>query len=238
MERNLNLIKNDLGKHEKRILPRFPFCYLTFKIDEKNSKTFEVKDISHSGMQVALKDGTHEYKEHESLKGSIHWHAQSLFIGGKIVWKTNNRLGIEFEKSVENEKNLTNFLSVKNIVSSFRPIHKSNIGLEIPAKLKFWLRGDGPMEIFVWQHNDGELSKFQILLMENFVEWEDGFGLKTGRAVSKRNLDSPLLTEDEYVFIIDDKVDQKRLKMAYEIIDCVPESYLTFEVIDFIKRKL
>jgi hypothetical protein len=238
MQRQFNLIKNDLGQHEKRILPRFPFCYLIFKTHDQHSPVFEVKDISHSGMQISLKNGTHGYEEGRVLKGNINWHGNELEISGKVMWKTSTRMGIEFEKNSKASKEIGDFLSIKNIVNSLRPIHKSNIGLEIPARLKYWLRGDGPVEIFVWQHSDGELSKIQILLMENFVEWEDGMGLRTGRALSKRNADTPLITEDEYVFQMDLQTSSERVEFALKIISDVPNDYLTKETIEFIKRKL
>lgn len=238
MDRQFNLIKNDIGTHEKRVLPRFPFCYLTFKAKNNNHMVYEVKDISFTGMQLSLKNGTHSYKEDEALTGCVHWHGQTLDLSGKVAWLTQSRLGVEFTKNPKQMSEVKEFLSVKNIVNNFRPIHKSNIGLEIPAKLKFWLRGDGPMEVFVWQHAGGALSTIQILLMENFVEWEDGVGLKTGRALSKRNLDTPLLTEDEYVFLMDEAPNHDRLQFAIDVVKNVPNDYLSPETLEFIKMKL
>lgn len=235
MERQFNLIKNDLGKHEKRVLPRFPFCYLTFK---SQKQVYEIKDISFSGMQMALKDGTVNYKSGEKLSGTIHWLGKELNLDGQVVWVTEHRAGVEFKHTPSFDLAIQDFLSVKNISQSFKPLHKANIGLEIPARLKYWLRGDGPMEIFVWQHNDGELSKFQILLMEQFVEWEDGLGLKTGRALSKRNLDTPLMTEDEYLFAIDDKNDSIKVNFALDVLNNLPAGHLNPEVTEFLKLKM
>lgn len=235
MERQFNLIKNDLGKHEKRVLPRFPFCYLTFK---SQKQVFEVKDISFSGMQMALKNGTVNYKSGDKLTGTIHWIGKELNLEGQVVWVTDHRAGVEFTHNPSFDKQIQDFLSVKNISQSFKPLHKANIGLEIPARLKYWLRGDGPMEIFVWQHGDGELSKFQILLMEHFVEWEDGQGLKTGRALSKRNMDTPLITEDEYLFAIDDENDQSKVNFALEVLKNIPAGHLNPEVTEFLRLKM
>ncbi len=94
------------------------------------------------------------------------------------------------------------------------------------------------MEVFIWQHAGGDLSKFQILLMENFVEWEDGVGLKTGRALSKRNLDTPLLTEDEYVFLMDEGINAARVNFALDIIKNVPQDHLSNDALEFVKMKL
>ncbi len=69
MLRQFNLIKNDAALREKRVLPSFPFCFMIFRPVQKSGNNhthvYEVKDISHSGMQLALKDGIHHYKSQE-----------------------------------------------------------------------------------------------------------------------------------------------------------------------------
>ena len=159
MERRFNLIKSDFEKHEKRILPRFPFCYLTFKADD-TSRVYEVKDISYTGMQLALKDETRTFSEDESLKGSIHWLGKNLDIAGTVKWLTPNRLGVEFQKRREVLEKVQSFLNIKDMVKRLKPLHKVSDGLEIPARLKYWLCSDGPVELLIWQHGDSEIAKF------------------------------------------------------------------------------
>lgn len=236
MERRFNLIKSDFEKHEKRVLPRFPFCYLTFKADD-TSRVYEVKDISYSGMQLSLKDH-HDFKEEHSLKGSIHWIGQKLDVSGTVKWHTPNRIGVEFLKKRELLDKVQDFLDIKSIVKHLKPLHKVSEGLEIPARLKYWLRSDGPVEFFVWQHADGEMSKVQILFFEHFVEWEDGFGVKTGRILSKRNVDSPLVNEDEWVFHIDQNIDVSRLEKVKDLTSHLLDEHLPTEVRTFIARQL
>ena len=237
MERRFNLIKSDFEKHEKRVLPRFPFCYLTFKSDE-NSRVYEVKDISHTGMQLSLKDGTHEFEEDGVMKGHIHWLGKNLDIAGTIKWHTANRIGVEFVKKRDVLEKVQNFLQIDELVKRMKPLHKVDDGLEIPARLKYWLRSDGPVEVFVWQHADGEIAKVQVLFLETFVEWEDGVGLKTGRILSKRNVDSPLLTEDEWVFHIDLDIDPAKLEKARTLINHITDDLLPSEVRTFLARQL
>jgi hypothetical protein len=237
MERRFNLIKSDFEKHEKRILPRFPFCYLTFKADNTD-RVYEIKDISHTGMQLSLKDDAHEFSENEGLKGSIHWLGKKLEIQGTVKWLTNNRLGVEFMKKREILDKVQSFLNLEDLVGRLKPLHKVNDGLDIPARLKFWLRSDGPVEIFVWQHGHGEIAKFQVLFMETFIEWEDGVGIKTGRTLSKRNVDSPLLNEDEWVFKIDQNLDDQKLSAVKELIQLVSPELLPNEAQTFIVRQL
>lgn len=237
MERRFNLIKSDFEKHEKRVLPRFPFCYLTFKSDD-NSRVYEVKDISFTGMQLSLKDEDHDFKEDHMMKGHIHWLGKNLDISGTIKWQTASRIGIEFVKKREVLDKIQNFLEIEEMVKRMKPLHKVDGGLEIPARLKYWLRSDGPVEVFVWQHNHGAISQVQILFLETFVEWEDGVGLKTGRILSKRNVDSPLLTEDEWMFHIDQDVDPEKLLKAKTLINHITDDLLPSEVRTFLVRQL
>ena len=237
MERRFNLIKSDFEKHEKRILPRFPFCYLTFKPDD-NSRVYEVKDISHTGMQISLKDGSLELANDSMLKGSIHWLGKNLDISGTVKWSTSNRLGVEFVKRREILENVNEFLKTQEIVKRLKPLHKVEGGLEIPPRLKYWLRSDGPVEIFIWQHGDGEMAKAQILFLDVFVEWEDGVGIKTGRILSKRNVDSPLLTEDEWVFNLDAYLDGEKLDKVKELVSLVSYDLLPKEAQTFLVRQL
>lgn len=236
MERRFNLIKSDFEKHEKRILPRFPFCYLTFKPDQ-SSRVYEVKDISHTGMQLSLKDEA-GFTPDSSLKGHIHWLGKNLDIAGVVKWKTANRVGVEFLKKREVLDRVHTFLSTEELVKRLKPLHKVEGGLEIPAKLKYWLCSDGPVDVFVWQHGDGEISKFQVLFLDTFVEWEDGAGLKTGRILSKRNVDSPLITEDEWVFRMDPDLDSDKLVRVKDLFAQISEDLLPSEVNSFLLRQI
>jgi hypothetical protein len=239
MERRFNLIKSDFEKHEKRILPRFPFCYLTFKSDG-TSRVYEVKDISHTGMQLLLKDSSssEQFDTESSLKGSIHWLGKSLDIAGTVKWNTANRVGVEFLKRREVQERVQSFLGLEEIVKRLKPLHKVSDGLEVPAKLKYWLRSDGPVELFVWQHSDGEVAKFQLLLLDIFIEWEDGLGLKTARILSKRNVDTPLVNEDEWVFKMDMNLDAEKLQKAKDLVSLIPSDLLPSEVQSFLMRQL
>jgi aromatic ring-cleaving dioxygenase len=237
MERRFNLIKSDFEKHEKRVLPRFPFCYLTFKADE-TSRVFEVKDISHTGMQISLKDNETTFTDDTAVRGSIHWLGRKLDVSGTVKWQTQNRIGVEFLKKREVLDKVQDFLKLEDMVKRLKPLHKVNEGLEIPARLKYWLRSDGPVEVFVWQHGDGEISKFQVLLLDVFVEWEDNVGVKTGRILSKRNVDSPLLTEDEWVFKIDADREEEKLAKARELIKLIDSDLIPSDTQKLLLRQL
>lgn len=237
MEAQLNLIKTGYQEVEKRIFPRFPFCFLTFK-GQGNNHVFEVVDISFTGMQLGLRDGGHSYVEGQEVNGSIHWKGQELAIAGKAKWVRGQRLGVKFVQDNKFTDSIKSFLSIDNIVRSMRPVHGSDIDMDVPSNLKFWVRADGPFEIFVWRHNDGEVSRFQIIMMEHFVEWQDGKGIKTGRVISKRDMDTPLVCEDEVMFQVDEGVDGPKLQLANELVNALGEDHLPEGARSFLSLKL
>lgn len=237
MDGHLNLIKTGFKETEKRVFPRFPFTYLTFKANIGESKVFQVLNISHTGMQISLKDGGCELRPDTDLEGELHWRGISLEIDGRIKWVKGQRVGIAFSEELA-KKDISNFLSIENIMGSMRPIHNSGLDIEIPNDLKYWLRADGPVEIFVWEHNGHEISRFQVILMDNFVEWEDGKGLKTGPVLNKRDVDTPLSGSDEFIFEIEESCDEEKIAFAKRIIVNIPKGFLPARVAEFLERKI
>jgi hypothetical protein len=235
---HLNLVQSDFEQLEKKVFPRFPFCYLTFKCDEYDTHVFEVKDISQTGMQLALKNGEHNISEEKKINGTINWAGISLEVACEVKWTTQNRLGVEFSHKPSHRESINAFLSVQNFAKSLKPIHKMEFGFDVPPKLKYWLRSDGPVEVFVWQHSNGEFAQFEILMMENYIQWKDGAGLKTARIMSKRDVDTPLITEDEFVIKVDPVIDDSKIDLACTLINEMDPSLLTDQTVDFMKMKL
>jgi hypothetical protein len=235
MERHLSLIKTDYQELEKRVFPRFPFGFMMFR-DTK--MVFEVKDISLSGMQLAFKDGTHQYAAGSTISGELHWRGSTINVKGKVQWVREAALGMSFESSISFEEKMRSFLSYDNIVSHIKPLHKNELSLDMPNNLKFWLKADGVLEIFVWEHTSSGISRFQILLMEHFIEWEEGHGLRTGRIMTQRDLDTPLSLEDEFVFQIDEGVVAEKIEMALGVVRKISLDHLPLEARDFLVYKL
>lgn len=238
MIRHLNLVESDFEHLEKRILPSFPFCFLTFKCSQDETHIFEVKDISSSGMQLGLKSGGHSINEGEVIHGFLRWASETLEVSAKVKWKTSMRLGVEFATGSSSREQMNSFLDLRKIATLMKPVHEMNCGVDFPSQLKYWLRADGPVEVFIWTHNYGELKKFQILMMENFVEWEDTKGLKTARVMSKRNINTPLINEDEFLFKIDDDLDDSKIDKAISLTHNLVEGTVPLEMINFMKMKL
>jgi hypothetical protein len=227
----LNLIKNNLENVEKRRLPRFPFSSLIFKSADKNM-AYEVKDISKTGMQVAIKDGEIPFNTGDLIRGDLHWKSSSTTINGKVQWVKNLRMGVAFEND------LSHFLSVENVLANMKPLHNGHFDVERPDDLKYWIMSDGPVELFVWSHRDGDLGRYQLIIFDNYVEWSFKEKLHTGRVLKKRSLDTPLLNEDEVVFGEDTEINSDVIKYAHELVSKIPDSILNKGASEFILKTL
>jgi hypothetical protein len=234
MATELNLIETDFQDIEKRILPRFPLTFLLFK-RENDGHASEVKDISLTGMQVEVSNSAN-FKKGDSVEGTVHWRGPSLTIQGTIQWVNADRIGIEFNQEDGFESRIKDFLSFDNIIAGMRKVHETHI--ELPAQLKYWLRSEGPVELFVWRHPHGELSKIQFIFFHHFVEWVDGEGISSGKLLTQRDSDLPLSLEGEFMFEIDRSLDVNKIQFCRELMKTLPESYLPEAVVSFILLKL
>jgi len=245
MERHLSLIKTDFKELEKRVFPRFPFGFMIFKEESKDllkdgssKKIFEVKDISLSGMQMSVKDGSHNYKTGANIFGNLQWRGLSVQVKGKIQWMRGASIGMSFDSSISFEEKMRSFLSFDNIVSHIKALHNNELTQDLPNNLKYWLKADGVLEIFVWEHISSGISRFQVLMMEHFIEWEEGVGLRTGRIMTQRDLDTPLSLEDEFVFQIDEGAVDLKLEMALGVVKKINSEHLPLEAREFLVYKL
>lgn len=234
MERQLSLIKNHLGGHEKRLLPRFPYSAMTFRRPQ-DVHVYEVKDITSSGMQLGLK-GPIPCQRKEVIEGHIHWHGEDLALSAQVEWVAKERMGVSFLLAGNKAEELAKFISPASVARHLRPLHKMDLFMDLPVHLKHWVRADGPHEIFMWCHTDGEFSRIQCIVREHFWEWEDGGVAKTGRLVSKRDMDTPLMTEDEFIFLMDPEYKVERAKHITELLGHLTEEHLPQSSLDFLKR--
>ena len=223
MDRQLNLVDTNYHQMEKRVFPRFPLNLLLFKSDSEKKQVFEVLDISYTGMKINLKDGSHGYSQDDKVRGTVNWRGASLKIDATVKWTQERQVGISFNLTDKLTKEIKNFLSISNIIAGMRPIHHTDF--ELPADLKYWLRSEGPVELFAWQHRDGVMSKFQLILLNNFVEWEDGTGIRTGEIVTQRDCDLPLTSEEEFMFQIDQGMEMEKVKFARDVCRSIPKEF-------------
>lgn len=238
MERHLSLIKTEYPELEKRVFPRFPFGFMIFRDVSHGKMMFEVKDISLTGMQLCFKDGTHNYTIGSSVSGELHWRGSQITLKGKVQWVREASLGLAFESSISFEEKMRSFLSFDNIVAHIKPLHKADLTFDLPNNLKYWLKADGVLDLYVWEHASQGISRFQVLMMEHFIEWEEGVGIKTGKVMTQRDLETPLSLEDEFIFEIDQEAQPLKIEMALGVVRKISEDLLPNDAKEFLIYKL
>lgn len=234
----LNLIKNPKAELEKRILPRFPLTLMTFRADQFEGHSFEVRDISYSGMQLILKDGNHGLCVGDEISGYLFWAGQKLKMKGSIRWCDRKKLGLMFDTTNGLVKDVKDFLGTDILASRMRPLHNGSFEMDIPSDLKYWLKSDGPAELFVWQHRDGELARFQFILMDKLIEWVDGVGLRTGQVVKSQESETPHHFQEELEFLIDQSPCMESLRMAKNILAKITTTSLPKDAVEFLTLKM
>ena len=238
---SLSLIKNDRVR-EKRIVPRFPLRTMSWKCDPISNHALEVKDISYSGMQVFTTNEIPHLVVGKEYNGVLCWKGEHLNVKGKLKWvKKQDRgvcFGLEFDRTNGLATEVRDFLHISTIGKRMKLINEETFSIETPGNLKYWLKSDGPGEIFFWQHRDGEFSKIQLMVLDKLIEWIDGEGLRTGSLVENRNIDTPLSQEEEILFDMDDQLDLDSLRLARQLIEELPGEIIPDSVMKFLQLKL
>ncbi len=234
----LALLKNqtEFEEVEKRVFPRFPVGSLILKTEDQ--QLWQVKDISYTGLQMAHHQAC-PYGHGETVKADLSWNGEHCAISGTVQWSSAHRAGIVF--SDESQQKIRHFLKLEKIAKNLKSLAKDDFVQEmvqIPSHLAYWLATDGPVEVFVWRHPRGHgYSKFQCLILDTIVEWRDGLGLRTGKIVNKRDVETPLHSEDEIFFSFDQEVNSHRYQLAQSLIQAIPEQYQANREYEFLASK-
>jgi hypothetical protein len=227
---------------EKRVLPRFPFAYLFFRTSRNNKDiTCHVHDISYEGMQIELMTDESEFRIGQDASGEINWLGETLKVSGKIKWVYQKRAGIEFQLDGPNLNLLKKLLASEAISKQFKPIHeilpKVRPDFELPQDLFLWLRAEGPFEIFAWKKNN-EIYRFQILMLNQFVEWRQELDQLTGHIQFRRESELPLTLEKECLFVFDPRPDSALITKAKDLLSQINHRILAQNIQDFFLQKL
>lgn len=239
MNSYLSLVNNQTFENlEKRILPRFPLSHLLFRLNE-TKQTFEVIDMSADGAQIELKNGNLSLKVSQNISGEVNWRGHKLDIRAQVKWVKDNRLGLEFTNKNMIESKIDDFMCVDHFIPHLKALHKEKYQFDIPHGLTTWLRAEGPLELFIWSFRSGEIAKFQVIIFRNFIEWQDGVGIKTGKTYTQRSLNEASLQSErtEWYFNVDKVKDYSKIASAKNFISKIQDSHLSTELKSFLLRK-
>ena len=225
-------MNDDGSEEEKRTFPRFPLSSMTFR-PHNLEVIFQVDNIFPSGMYIQLKDGSHGLRQGDAVHGPIHWQGDEVQVKAQVIWAKDNQVGLAFDGS----QKMDHFFSAKNIARGVKALHLPPFDEERPPHLKCWLKAASVLEVFVWSHGDGEYQKVQILFVDNFIEWQDGKGLQTGKLLGHRDRDTPLFDQEELTIRMDCPPDWDKISPICRILGELPEDKLQQSTKEFILMK-
>lgn len=229
---------------ERRVLPHFPLNYLTFKVAVHGQKgqlaptTFEVANLSLSGMQINQKLGDGHFKKGDRVQGMLNWAGSLLNVEGEIVWSREERFfGIAFSKLSTTGK-LQEFFSTPEVVKKMRKVDLEDEYLYAKRDLSLWLRSDSVFELFVWQNRDGSFDRVHMSFLEHILEWSVQSGLQTGKIFSQRDILTPLWQEHEHTFTTDEKINIVTQDTFSDIVKNISPQFLNDSYRSFLHSKL
>lgn len=227
----LELIDGEVERIESFSLPRFPFGRLIFKGSAKmSSHAFEVFSLKSDGMVLHLKDGEHSYSMGDIIQGELHLFDVKITLTGRILKAE------ELFLEVHLLKNIKKLFALETLLLGMRLLKREDIPSEIPLDLCYWLRSDGLVEIFVWEHSDTEISAFQILFLDRVIEWRDGEGISTGKILKREEVEVPL--GEKLLVSFETCPLEEDLERGLFILEHLEEGILPEVVLDFMELKV
>jgi len=229
---------------ERRILPRYSFSYLTFKLlhhgEMVKAMTFEVNDVSIEGLALETKFfDLQNFKQGDFLHGVLNWAGERLDIKATVKWVQNGRLGIHFQPTKILYERIKELTSLQLLTSKLKILHNEKHKISMPEGLFYWVQAEGPLEFFAWKTSEAAMvHRLQIIYWQNYLEWEKGEGWSSGVLKDRKHYGTAGIDTSECFVMFDSILDQKKLKTAKEIISLFPESVFLSADYDFFLRKL
>ena len=141
-----------------------------------------------------------------------------MMLEGEIRWTTQKGLGLKLTDKCS--KKLQQFFTLDKLIKSLREIK------DIDSAMDYWLKGHGPLEIFVWTDKKEKLSHLIAVFHESFVEYR----IKTNEFYSGEfhRTESVTYFQDVYdaEMIYDGKLDKNKMKNFVTIMNQMDQHLL------------
>jgi|GEM_PF-4748781 len=215
------LAEKFLGISEQRLFPRYALPGLFFRMNY-STLTCEVKNLSHSGMSLEIKDPSRlgeDFVVFSNIEGILKWRGQTKEITGKItrIDRSFGEIGVEFSRLWE-IKEWEEFFSLELLISSIKEVPLEDFPFKLPNDLKKWWRGEGVFEALYWI-NEAKEELLQVLLWNDFVEFSSHRTLKTAKMSGKVSVEigpGPLL--DQATFLFDLHKDEQKVERIKKVL--------------------
>lgn len=204
---------------EKRRLPRFHITPCQFH-DQELKKNFSVQDVSMGGVAIRLVDfdDLPLFAVASQHQGIIKIEGMKLPCSFQVRYLRGLLVGAEWV----------------NIDSALKEqLERISVPKVLGANLKAYDLPDSPNTL--WYHNptgvdlllylnDGKISRWTLFIHQNFVSWDEGEEVKTGRSIAEDDegyahgivrLETRMLNHDE-------QPDRRLIEVAMELVRSAP----------------
>lgn len=143
-----------------------------------------VREISAKGLSVELSQRGFE----RLLVGDV-YDARMRYLGeihdlqARVTWKHERFVGFEIVNATrETLLFIKRLLKPIEIAASLQPVEASFLKEESTGKS--WFHGEDESDLYIWHDPaTGRLTSWQLSVGENYVEWHEADGFKTGKVV-------------------------------------------------------
>ncbi len=210
--------------HDRKSRQRNRRLYQRYQVNQQNLTILNdqdilvIRDLSPQGFSSDVSTRAFDrfliddiYEARMRYLGEVH------DITVKVAWKRNKVVGFELlEAEARTLFLFQRLLRPLKIASSLSEVDAEFLR-EAPER-KTWFHGDEGTDLIIWRGTDTRsIDAWQLIIGEDYIEWNARTGLTTGIAQNSVLQEEQLLTEPQLLLNPDEKLDQSRLRMAADL---------------------
>lgn len=204
-------------KRNRRIFERFDVDYKHLTMLNEQD-ILVVRDLSAKGFSTQVSErGFQRFRIGDIYAAKMRYLGEIFDIAARVTWKNEDTVGFEL---VEPSKQTLNFmrrlLKPIEIAASLRRVDSSFMANNTEGKT--WYHGDNDTDLYIYRNEAGELSAWQLILGNEFVEWSELSGLSTGEVKSNNSASEVIGQMTARSTVSDQKLNDSRRKLALDVL--------------------
>jgi hypothetical protein len=175
----------DTDKRNRRVFARYSVDHKHLTLMNEQDILL-IREISAKGFSTEVSPrGFERLETGDVYDARIRYLGEIHDLQAKVAWKLDGFVGFEI---VNAERSTLLFikrlLRPIEIAASLQSVEASFLNGEGEGSAKTWYHGDEESDLYVWHHPDtSELKAWQLAIGEQYVEWSDASGLRTGSLI-------------------------------------------------------
>jgi hypothetical protein len=198
--------------------------YERYNVDHKHltmlneQDIFIIRDISTQGFSTyASPRGLERLDVGDVFASRMRYLGEVYDLNARVSWKGGDVVGFEqLNPSAQVKTFIHRLLMPIEIASSLREVDSEFMQGHEPNKK--WYHGDNDTDLYIWMTEDGELNAWQLIIKDQYVEWNDLHGISTGNMSGSNAAVPGFDLPPSRLFIADRGIDQAKKQSAIDVI--------------------